>query len=414
MRNLHNWGYIAEVLRDFRDGVSFERMQAKMRKFLDEGESVEAPFQIIAAAAGIAPQFPEIQDVTFKSQNMKADWAAFLYKKGYADPAGRVLKDFNYIDMEVGGLNKAKIGERLSAPARQLWIPTTALSVQHLLHLRKKLAQYTGLGDQYEDVMLTEKLRTSFKLGKYFHVRSKREELNSGVTCTENGMFETDTGWAVIEDCTLQGQAFVDDFVSSSAPRKPALMPELGMGFGPSNMDTRPGPIYCRSEDREMMEILYGKTLHDDKRDAAMYTAAQSAMKNQLFSESKTMNLSQKTAALMTNLKTVGADLLRLQRGRATLHSAKRVIFSVMPIKWGFLNRLTGKAKKIENHPLTDLGLALVLHGATNFAISDVAKREKYLKYTEEMLAAAGVNASLKMVPIEDRSEEHTSELQSR
>lgn len=114
------------------------------------------------------------------------------------------------------------------------------------------------------------------------------------------------------------------------------------------------------------------------------------------------MNLSQKTAALMTNLKTVGTDLLRLQRGRATLHSAKRVIFSVMPIKWGFLNRLTGKAKKIENHPLTDLGLALVLHGATNFAISDVAKREKYLKYTEEMLAAAGVNASLKMVPIED------------
>jgi hypothetical protein len=371
-------------------------MQAKMRKFLDEGESLEALFPIIAAAAGIAPQFPEIQDVTFKSQNMKADWTAFLYKEGYADPAGRVLKDFNYIDLEVGDLNRAKIGERLSAPARQLWIPTTALSVQHLLHLRKKLAQHAEPCSTYEDVMLTEKLRTSFKLGKYFHVENKRVLLNSGTTCTENGMFKTDTGWAVIEDCTLQGQVFVNDFVSSSTleqPRKPALVPELGMGFGPSELS-----LY--------MEFLRGKTLHDwthdDNRDAAMYAAAQTAMKNQLFSESKTMNLSQKTAALMTNLKTVGTDLLRLQRGRATLHSAKRVIFSVMPIKWGFLNRLTGKAKKIENHPLTDLGLALVLHGATNFAISDVAKREKYLKYTEEMLAAAGVNASLKMVPIED------------
>lgn len=371
MRNLHNWGYIAEVLRDFRDGASFERMQAKMRKFLDEGESVEALFQIIAAAAGIAPQFPEIQDVTFKSQSMKADWVAFLFREGYADPAGRVLKDFNYIDMEVGDLNRAKIGERLSAPARQLWIPTTALSVQHLLHLRKKLARYTGLGDQYEDVMLTEKLRTSFKLGKYFHVENKRVELNSEVTCTENGMFKTDTGWAIIEDCTLQGQMFVNDFVSSSTLEQPRTK------FGPFEKAASAG------------------TLHE-------YVIAQSAVKNQLFSESKTMNLSQKTAALMTNLKTVGTDLLRLQRGRATLHSAKRVIFSVMPIKWGFLNRLTGKAKKIENHPLTDLGLALVLHGATNFAISDVAKREKYLKYTEEMLAAAGVNASLKMVPIED------------
>lgn len=116
----------------------------------------------------------------------------------------------------------------------------------------------------------------------------------------------------------------------------------------------------------------------------------------------QTMNLTQKASAFFGNLKSVGLDLLRVQRGRATLHSAKRVIFAALPIKWGFLARLTGKAKKVENHPLTDLGLALALHGATNFAISDPVKREKYLKYTEEMLVAAGYSVSLKMLPIED------------
>lgn len=116
----------------------------------------------------------------------------------------------------------------------------------------------------------------------------------------------------------------------------------------------------------------------------------------------QTMNLTQKASAFFGNLKSVGLDLLRVQRGRATLHSAKRVIFAALPIKWGFLARLTGKAKKVENHPLTDLGLALALHGATNFAISDPAKREKYLKYTEEMLVAAGYSVSLKMLPVED------------
>ena len=63
---------------------------------------------------------------------------------------------------------------------------------------------------------------------------------------------------------------------------------------------------------------------------------------------------------------------------------------------------ITGKAKKVENHPFTDLALAFALHGATSFAITDAAKREKYLKYTEEMLVAAGCSASLKMLPIED------------
>ena len=48
------------------------------------------------------------------------------------------------------------------------------------------------------------------------------------------------------------------------------------------------------------------------------------------------------------------------------------------------------------------MALAFALHGATSFAITDAAKREKYLKYTEEMLVAAGYSASLKMLPIED------------
>ena len=170
--------------------------------------------------------------------------------------------------------------------------------------------------------------------------------------------------WAGRADDVLQAlmQAY------AKTPRRIACPEELAMGYGASEKTAK-----------ELGKQLNAKN-HKEQ----------------------TMNLTQKASAFFGNLKSVGLDLLRVQRGRATLHSAKRVIFAALPIKWGFLARLTGKAKKVENHPLTDLGLALALHGATNFAISDPVKREKYLKYTEEMLVAAGYSVSLKMLPIED------------
>lgn len=170
--------------------------------------------------------------------------------------------------------------------------------------------------------------------------------------------------WIGLADEVLQAlmQAY------AKTPRRTACPEELAMGYGASEKTAK-----------ELGKQLNAKN-HKEQ----------------------TMNLTQKASAFFGNLKSVGLDLLRVQRGRATLHSAKRVIFAALPIKWGFLARLTGKAKKVENHPLTDLGLALALHGATNFAISDPVKREKYLKYTEEMLVAAGYSVSLKMLPVED------------
>ena len=129
---------------------------------------------------------------------------------------------------------------------------------------------------------------------------------------------------------------------------------------------------------------------HDDRIDMQKYTIKQ---------EDKTMS---KTSNFIESVKGVFGNVLRMQRGRAAVHAAKRIIFAAFPIKWGILARLTGKAKKVEDHPLTDVAVALVFHGAANALLNDPQKRAKYLKFTEEMVAASVANAGLKMVPVEE------------
>lgn len=421
MRNLHNWSYVSELLRDFRDGAPIERLVAKSRKFLEEGESVEAFFDIVAAVAGIAPQFKEIYDVTFKSQALKAEWARFIYMESYTDPTGRVLKDFKYVDLQNGAVESVKTGDRLTPPARQTWVPVTQMALQHRMHLKKLLnnpPQEEEVPKKWVrppvtpagDAKLTKMLEESFKLGKYFESVKGHAKLRSGILCSVDGTFRTnERDWMRLDDCLAQAQNFIDDYLQSttmeepvpdpsSSKRKVGSPPDLAAPYSAQNA-CHTGAIWDEFLQKNKEEFVLRNLKHDDTMDAMSSLSLKNLTER---SESKTMNVTQKATALMNNLKTIGSDLLRLQRGRATLHSAKRVIFSVMPIKWGFLTRLTGKAKKIENHPLTDLGLALALHGAASFAVSDVQKREKYLKYTEEMLAAAGVNASMKMLPIED------------
>lgn len=109
-----------------------------------------------------------------------------------------------------------------------------------------------------------------------------------------------------------------------------------------------------------------------------------------------------KTSNFIESVKGVFGNVLRMQRGRAAVHAAKRIIFAAFPIKWGILARLTGKAKKVEDHPLTDVAVALAFHGAASALLSDPQKRAKYLKFTEEMVAASVANAGLKMVPVEE------------
>lgn len=278
MKNLHNWALISEdaALLGAAKNEDLPNVIHRLRKYREEGETIEACLPMFAAIIALSVTFPEVLKVSFKSQKIKTEWALFCKMQGWSDLSGRIQKALTVVSMETGALHEVTRDSRMDPPARQTWLPWTGRAENILHELTRAYA------------------------------KTPREQWANGV----------------------------------------------------------------------------GAEIKTNKE--------------------QTMNLTQKASAFFGNLKSVGLDLLRVQRGRATLHSAKRVIFAALPIKWGFLARLTGKAKKVENHPLTDLGLALALHGATNFAISDPAKREKYLKYTEEMLVAAGYSVSLKMLPVED------------
>lgn len=134
----------------------------------------------------------------------------------------------------------------------------------------------------------------------------------------------------------------------------------------------------------------FGNIKHDDRIDMQKYTIKQ-----------ETKNMS-KTNDFVNSIKGIFGATVRMQRGRATVHAVKRIIFKAFPIQWGILARLTGKAKKVEDHPLTDVAVALLAHGAASALLTDPKKRDKYLCYTEEMVAASVANAGLKMVPVED------------
>lgn len=141
---------------------------------------------------------------------------------------------------------------------------------------------------------------------------------------------------------------------------------------------SRPGTIY--------------RPKHDDHADALAFNITNKQ-------ENNTMS---KTNDFINSIKGVFGATVRMQRGRATVHAVKRIIFKAFPIQWGILARLTGKAKKVEDHPLTDVAVALLAHGAASALLTDPKKRDKYLCYTEEMVAASVANAGLKMVPVED------------
>ena len=141
---------------------------------------------------------------------------------------------------------------------------------------------------------------------------------------------------------------------------------------------SRPGTIY--------------RPKHDDHADALAFNITNKQ-------ENTTMS---KTNDFVTSIKGIFGATVRMQRGRAMVHAAKRVIFKAFPIQWGILSRVTGKAKKFEDHALTDVAVALVLHGAANALLEDPKKRATYLQYTEEMVAAAVASAGFKMVPVEE------------
>lgn len=393
MKNLHNWALISEdaALLGAAKNDELPNVIHRLRKYREEGETIEACLPVFAAIIALSAAFPEILKVSFKSQAMKSEWALFCKTRGWSDLSGRVQKPMKIVSMESGNLVDVETNMRLDPPARQAWLPWVGLAddvLQALMHAYAKTPRETEkrprkwLQQSETDVIQTYWLEQQFFFGGAMYVVDGKARLRPGTvqdmaqdSFDFKGATFNKSATLYMADKALEAKSKPhDDHLDAAAllaPRKTAK--ELG----------------------EQLHEKWGESqqlhAHILEKEAVAKTHKE-----------QTTNLTQKASAFFGNLKSVGLDLLRVQRGRATLHSAKRVIFAALPIKWGFLARLTGKAKKVENHPLTDLGLALALHGATNFAISDPVKREKYLKYTEEMLVAAGYSVSLKMLPVED------------
>lgn len=182
----------------------------------------------------------------------------------------------------------------------------------------------------------------------------------------------------------------------SPTHRVKGMAPELGMPYGAPKT----------AAELQMQELAKGYStseymLEGLAKKIQYREGLRDALLHKLSDKQETTTMS-RTSNFIESVKGVFGNVLRMQRGRAAVHAAKRVIFAAFPIKWGILARLTGKAKKVEDHPLTDVAVALVFHGAANALLNDPQKRAKYLKFTEEMVAASVANAGLKMVPVEE------------
>lgn len=418
MKNLHNWALISEdaALLAAAKTEDLPNIIHRLRKYREEGETIEACMPVFAAIIALSVTFPEILKVSFKSQAVKTEWALFCKMQGWSDLSGRMQKVLKAVSMETGSLNEETLYSRMDPPARQTWLPWVGNAdnvLQALMHAYAKTPRETEakprkwLQQSETDVIKTYWLERQFSFGGAVYVVDGKARLRPGtVQDVVQDTFDFEGQTFNKSDALYRADKALerkhDDHLDAAAllaPRRITCPEELAMGYGASEKTAKELGEQLHKQWANGVGSGIKKCWDESQQLHAHILEKEAVAKTH---KEQTMNLTQKASAFFGNLKSVGLDLLRVQRGRATLHSAKRVIFAALPIKWGFLARLTGKAKKVENHPLTDLGLALALHGATNFAISDPAKREKYLKYTEEMLVAAGYSVSLKMLPVED------------
>lgn len=181
--------------------------------------------------------------------------------------------------------------------------------------------------------------------------------------------------------------------------RVKGMAPELGMPYSGESISKEEMILRMKEKQATLAQAFgmgteglkqFAKIKHNDHIDMQKHSIKE-----------KEKNMS-KTNDFVNSIKGIFGATVRMQRGRATVHAVKRIIFRAFPIQWGILARLTGKAKKVEDHPLTDVAVALLAHGAASALLTDPKKRDKYLCYTEEMVAASVANAGLKMVPVED------------
>lgn len=435
MKNLNNFTRLQQLAEACKKDVDV--WKPLMGYFQPRDDDDRKLLLLAAVAIGrLSDAVPQILTDAWGSQTAKQKWAEYSYNYLGIDMNGRVGQPVSLLHFANSGSDIQKKREysnnSVTPPARQTWLPFTSADKLQMANLMRQLRgsypswEHRSLDSEMrraadvvsKDAALRAKMVSIFDYADGFLVRNGqtvcKPDLALSIHNGVEGFWQHSMFYELREAKKVLNQWLWEEILRNNweasypnpaeSKRKVEFARELGMGYGA-------GP--------KVMEQLAKCPKHDDALDAGIFLHEANKKGQQDYMDAQTlrkhwdsdlknkkrdttMNLTQKANAFFGNLKAIGGDLLRVQRGRATLHSAKRVIFAAMPIKWGFLARLTGKAKKVENHPLTDLALAFALHGATNFAISDVAKREKYLKYTEEMLVAAGYSASLKMLPVED------------
>ena len=425
MKNLNNFTRLQQLAEACKKDVDV--WKPLMGYFQPRDDDDRKLLLLAAVAIGrLSDAIPQILTDAWGSQTAKQKWAEYSYNYLGIDINGRVGQPVSLLHFANSGSDIQKKREysnnSVTPPARQTWLPFTGADELQMANLMRQLRSsypswaHRSLDSEIQraadvvsrDAALRAKMVRIFDYADGFFVRNGRvvgkPDLTLSIHNGGEGFWQDSMFYELREAKKMLNQWLREEILSNDwadsyanvtgTERKVEFARELAMGYGA-------GPKHDDALDAGIFLHEANKKGQQDYMDAqALRKHWDSDLKNQ--KRDTTMNLTQKANAFFGNLKAIGGDLLRVQRGRATLHSAKRVIFAAMPIKWGFLARLTGKAKKVENHPLTDLALAFALHGATNFAISDVAKREKYLKYTEEMLVAAGYSASLKMLPVED------------
>ncbi|MGX8249008.1 hypothetical protein, partial [Escherichia coli] len=116
MKRTLNWYAMTSAYKVLVGDTDRTTKIGALRKFLEEGESVDGLLKIMGAIHALAPTMPAILTDEFKTQINKAAWTAYCMKKGYCDFSGRVAKTFKYVCLETGAVCRKGAGTTVEAP----------------------------------------------------------------------------------------------------------------------------------------------------------------------------------------------------------------------------------------------------------------------------------------------------------
>lgn len=120
-------------------------------------------------------------------------------------------------------------------------------------------------------------------------------------------------------------------------------------------------------------------TLTDEQR-------AQNTLHTQKENNMAKLNLNNVLAGITSSATTSVQRTASRSVGQAALQSTTSMLFKLLPIKWGWWARITGRKQAIIQHPLTGVAIALAVNAV---ARETLAPDNKVLKVTQAMQDAA-------------------------